>query len=156
MSTVSWQTKYFFLSFCQLYSGKSFRLRFFQLDCLVFMPSLSLPRLITSTQSPAAHSEETLSHPGLPPHTQMLSSLPPRPQTYRLQGFEVVLFQGFQVVLFQGFQAVLFLLLHGLQAAPPSAGLPRDLIAPAALQRLLISCLTYSSTYFPLIHCLNK
>ena len=94
---------------------------------------------------------------------------PPRPQTYRLQGFEVVLFQGFQVVLFQGFlvvlfqgfqlvffqgfQDVLFLLLHGLQAAPPSAGLPRDLIGPAALQRLLISCPMYSSTYFPLIHC---
>ena len=69
---------------------------------------------------------------------------PPRPQTYRLQGFEVVLFQGFQVVL--------FLLLHGLQAAPPSAGLPRDLISPDALQRFLISCLTYSSAYFLLIH----
>ena len=85
-----------------------------------------------------------------PPHRCYLP--PPRPQTYRLQGFQVVLFQGLHVVLFQGFQDVLFLLLHGLQAAPPSAGLPIDLIAPAALQKLLISCLTYSSTHFLLIH----
>ena len=151
VSTVSWQTKYFLLSFCQLYSGTNLSLRFLRLECLVLIPSPPLPRLITTTQSPAAHSEETLSHPGLP-HTDVIFP-PPRPQTYRLQGFQVVLFQGLHVVLFQGFQDVLFLLLHGLQAAPPSAGLPIDLIGPAALQRLLISCLTYSSTYFPLIHC---
>ena len=72
VSTVSWQTKYFLLSFCQLYSGTNFIMRFFQLDCLVLIPSPPLPRLITSTQSPAAHSEETLSHPGLP-HTDVIS-----------------------------------------------------------------------------------
>ena len=133
------------------YIQAQFEFEIFQLDCLVLIPSPPLPRLITTTQSPTAHSEETLSHPGLP-HTDVIFP-PPRPQTYRLQGFQVVLFQGLHVVLFQGFQDVLFLLLHGLQAAPPSAGLPIDLIGPAALQRLLISCLTYSSTYFPLIHC---
>ena len=101
VSTVSWQTKYFLLSFCQLYSGTNLSLRFLRLDCLVLIPSPPLPRLITTTQSPAAHSEETLSHPGLP-HTDVIFPQP-RPQTYRLQGFEVVLFQGFYVVLFQGF-----------------------------------------------------
>ena len=73
VSTVSWQPKYFLLSFCQLYSGKIWRFRFFQLDCLALIPGPSLPRLITSTQSPAAHSEETLSHPGLP-HTDVIFS----------------------------------------------------------------------------------